>query len=383
MAQDRPFLERAGIGYLRRRTERFGEVELDEEVHVLDDGEQRALRAIERAMVGRAALVGALSGLAAALADFYAQPLLTEGGSFWDNRVYWGIVGGVSGLVTAIEILLLYWDALRSVHLLARAAGVPLFAGDPYDDRSPLAAALTRAALELPNPPETNYGVDPYREVSKWRLVVASLLYKAKISLTNLVAKQVVRRLMGRSAFKVYLELVAVPVYAFWNGLVAFRIAREARLRAIGPSAARVYADAIFATHDIAEDERYAAWGAVAGAVMRTYDVHPNLQAMLDELARRFGDAPEGEIEDTAAFLARLKALSDPARDRILAWLAVAAVLDGRITRAERRLLDEAHAAAGRAHPRAATRRLRRCFIRGEPFSYGGRTDVVAALAGR
>jgi len=383
MARERPILERVGVGYLRQRIERLGEVELDEEVHVLDAREQRELRTIERAMVARAALVGALSGLGAATADFLAQPLVTESGSFWDNRAYWLIVGGVSALVTAIEILLLYWDGLRSVHLLARAAGVPLFPGDPYDERSPLAAALSRAALELPNPPETRYGVDPYREVGKWRIVVASLLYKAKISLTNLVAKQIVRRLMGRSAFKVYLELVAVPVYAFWNGLVAFRIAREARLRAIGPSAARVYADAIFTGHDISVAERRAAWGAVAGAVMRTYDVHPNLQAMLDELAERFGDAPDGDIDDTAAFVAGLKTLPEPAVDRTLAWLSVAAVLDGRVTRAEWRLLDEAYAGTGRSLDRAATRRLRRCFIRGEPFAYEGCADVVDALAGR
>jgi hypothetical protein len=377
---DAPFLERVGIAYLERRTEALGAVERDEAVHILDEEEQRELRAIEHRMVGRAAAVGAGSGIAAALADVAAQPYLLPDAGFVDNWLYWSIVGTVSLIATAVEIALLYWDSLRSVHELARAAGVPLFPKGAVDERSPLAATLTRAALELPNPPDKTYGIDPYREVNKLQLAVASLIYKLKISITNLLAKVFLRRLMGRSAFRVYLEFVGVPVYAFWNGLVAFLIVREARLRAIGRSAARVFAEHIFGDHDIDASEKLAAWSAVASAVVRTHDVHPNLQAMLDELARRFGPASEDQgIDDTRLFQTRLAALSEASQDRLLAWLSVAAVLDGKVTRAERLLLDAAYGACGRTRPARATAQLRRTFVGGAPVS----ADLIRTLAGR
>lgn len=350
----------------------MGAIELDDEVHVLDDEEQQQLVAIERAMVGRAALFGALSGTVAAVADVLAQPYLDEGASFLENSTYWLIVGSASVAATIAEIALLYWDSLRSVHALARAAGVPLFPQGLEEGSSPLATTLTRAALELPNPPEGPYGIDPYREVSRLQLAVASLIYKLKVSITNLLTKVVLRRLLGRSALRVYLEFVGVPVYALWNGFVAFLIVREARLRAIGPSAARVYAEAIFGDTTPAEDERIAAWSAVAAAVVRTHDVHPNLAAMLGELETRFGRVPEARgIDDTGDFLRQLERLPAQAQGRILAWLHVAAVIDGRVTRAERRLLDQAYGICGRERDRIATRRLRDLFVSGRAVPPG------------
>ncbi len=74
----------------------------------------------------------------------------------------------------AIELSLIYWNAIDSVHQLAAAAGLPLFrakevgqdvvrhAGDIVDDEDEIFAAVpARAALEIPNPPRPMFGIDP------------------------------------------------------------------------------------------------------------------------------------------------------------------------------------------------------------------------------
>ena len=105
---------------------------------------------------------------------------------------------------------------------------------------------MARAALELPNPVESAFGVDPRRETSRVRLIVASLVYKLKVSVTNFMAKTIVRRVFGRALIRTWLPFVAVPVTALWNAAVTYVVLREARIRVMGPSAARELVAVVF-----------------------------------------------------------------------------------------------------------------------------------------
>ena len=60
-----------------------------------------------------------------------------------------------------------------------------------------------------------------------------------------------------------------------------------------------------------------------------------------------------------------------------LRMLCVAAILDGRITRKERRLLHEAFAACGRSANLDAVGRLRKAFVRGDRLELALLTDMT------
>lgn len=260
----------------------------------------------------------------------------------------------------------LFWDGLRTVRALARTAGLTLASQDMARGRS-VASALARAALEMPNPPDAVDGINPWREASRVTLTVAPLLYKLKVTLTNLAVKFLVRRALGRAATRAVLELVAVPVNALWDALVCWFILREARLRVMGPSAATELTAAIFpGDAPVPTATARAAMRAVASAVVRTQDLHPNLVSLLECLRARVGAEAVLELDDPARFLAELRALDRAEQGRVLRVLAVASVLDGRLARDEKRLLREALAAAGRADDLAPVERLRRAFTSGE-----------------
>src|SRR5262249_51234454 len=147
----------------------------------------------------------------------------------WDVQVkLWTVIGGATAAASIVEISYLYWDGLRTVHELAREAGLELF---PEGERTAVAQAMARAALELPNPTAAVFGVDPRREASKLGLFFASIVYKLKISVSNFVMKALVRRAFARAFVRAWLPLVSVPVTAAWNGIVAWLILREARVR--------------------------------------------------------------------------------------------------------------------------------------------------------
>jgi hypothetical protein len=106
---------------------------------------------------------------------------------------------------------------------------------------------------------------------------------------------------------------------------------------------------------------------AVASSIVRTVDMHPNLAAVLREvIARSPEKTDEAELDDPRLFLARLRSLGDADRRFVVRVLAVASVIDGRLTRAERALYVEARAVCGLPPGVEAVEALRKAFLAGD-----------------
>lgn len=368
MSEERPILERAGLAYFKSRASKLPPVVADDEVHVLNPDELAKLTSIQRWTVFRAAMIGAASGFVAALAEVLALPILgddPDAATFAMKAEFYAIVLGVAGVATVLEIGFLYWDALRSVHDLSRAAGLTLFE-DEEDERNEVAAALARAALELPNPATSMFNIDPLRESNKLVLVGVALFYKLKVGVTNFLMKALVRRAAGRVAVREALVWIAVPVTALWNAIVAFLVMREARIRAMGPSAARAFAEIVLGDRALSDGGRLAVIRAVGANIVRTQELHPNLVSFLNEVTRHLGEPPEAPLDDTQAFLDQLRNLPREEQDVALMILSIGAVLDGRVNRRERKLITRALLVCGRDPSGAPLERLRRMFARGE-----------------
>jgi len=230
--------------------------------------------------------------------------------------------------------------------------------------------ALARAALELPNAPDATFGVNPHREASRFQLATASLVYKLKVSLTNFLFKALVERAVGRLATRTFLAFTAIPVNAAWNGLVCWFVLREARIRVMGPSAASQMLDVVFSADPAPSSALLAALHqAMGAAVVRTSELHPNHLSLMRELRHRFGEPPVGiEVDSSSAFLRSLPALAAGERRTALRVLVIAAILDGRLVKRERRLLAEAYDAAGMPQQLEHVERLRKAFVAGDPI---------------
>jgi hypothetical protein len=370
-----PLLERLGVRYFRRLSQSLGPVDAGDGVHYLNPDERHAMRRVERGTILRACAAGALSTVVSAAAEVLAHPLLgpsPETASVGAQLRFWGIIAGATAGASIVEIAYLYWDGLRSVHRLAHVAGLDLFPDgthiEGHGERAAVAHAMARAALELPNPTAAVLGVDPRREASKLGLVVASIVYKLKISVSNFLIKAIIRRMLGRAFVRAWLPFVAVPITAVWNGLVAWLVIREARIRAMGPSAVVEMVSNVLSTHlePLSVAGQAAVLRAVASSIVRTRDLHPNLVALLTYAKSRVGDADTHALDDSQSFLAVLHTLAPTEQSLVLEMLSVAAIIDGRITPSEKELLCAARSACGRSSDLSATRRLRRAFVAGD-----------------
>lgn len=358
MSRRPPLLERVGTNAMLRWSAGVGP-STGQAVHLLDDTERAAVRRVERAALLRAALAGALSALAAALADAVVRDHEDS-----DPVLYWAVVGGVSAVAAVSEIAFLSWDALRSAHGIRVAAGVAL---DDERERAHILAILVRAALEVPSPPDTVPGVNPLKETSRWRMVLAGLAYKLKVSATNVLFKQLLRRALGRAAVRAWLQFISIPITAAWNVFTCARILREVRVRAFGPSLARdVVARLVPADVPVAPPLAESLVRAVGACVVRSADPHPNLARMLDELQRRLGGARPASLDDPALFLRGLGALTPEHATVVLRLLRAAVVCDGRVARRERSLVAEVCALVGAPNDAVGLDHERRRVIAGE-----------------
>src|SRR6187431_865166 len=363
----RPLLERLGGRYLE--AQKFAPVRAEDPIHVLNPVERAGLLRVTRGAVLRAALAGAINALATGLGALFAARMLgpEPAQATWLQHVsYWGLFGVLALIAAVLEIAYLYWDGLRAVRELSLVAGLQLDSLENLDVRY----ALARAAFELPNPPDLSFGVNPHREASRFTLATASLVYKLKISVTNFVFKALVERAIGRLATRSVLAFTAIPINAIWNALVCFFVLREARIRVMGPSAASEMLDVIFASEAAPSPALLTALHrALGAAVVRTSELHPNHISLMRELRQRFGQPLAGvQVDDTRTFLQSLPLLTQAERRTALRVLTVAAILDGRLVKRERRLLLEAYEAAAITPALEHVELLRRAFVSGDPI---------------
>lgn len=376
-----PKLEKMGLERFAHYERRFPPLAGDEVVHLLDEDERENIRRLARRMVLIAFGIGALSGLVSSIASFVLAVPEHVATTFWEDVRDFVIVNGVTIGATAIEVAILYRFALRTVHLIAREAGirlVPRGTEPAIDEQRAVALALARAALELPNPPKNPFGIDPYREISKWRVVVATVFYKLKISLTNFILRIVIRRIGGRAIVKAYLTFTDVFVTGAWDAWVAWRMTRQARIRALGPSACEtLLRDILRGEGAVRREVLIAMQRAVATTIVRDHEVHPNLLALMRSIARRLGRTEIPGLDDTHAFLLALDALTAHERDLVLEVLVLAAFPDGRVSRAEIELLTTILGRSGRSLDRKALSRVCRLFVHGDAIPRSALQAVI------
>jgi hypothetical protein len=364
--QEIPLIERYATRLLRAAPVAKSQI-FDDPVHVLNPEERTGVRRVERTAIAHAAVAGIANAILTGVGEIWALPLLgpdpnlataAQHASFW-------LTFGFASLVAAVlEIAYLYWDALRAVRQLAHVTGLTV--GDDEDDE--VALALARAALELPSPPHPTMGVDPRREATRVELVVASLVYKLKITVTNFLFKALLRRALGRAVTRTLLAFAAIPVNAAWNVAVCWLVLREARIRVMGPTAAEEIVRAVLdGRAPLSPAGKLAVHRAVASAIVRTRELHPNLVALMRAVRVRVGEPDPGVVLDqTKLFLESLSSLEATEGKAVLCLLTAAAILDGRLVRHERRLLVDARRRAGLSADLTHVERLRRAFVAGD-----------------
>ncbi|TGL73888.1 LBF_2804 family protein [Leptospira yasudae] len=251
----------------------------------------------------------------------------------------WTWTGLALLLGTVLEFYLLYRIGLASVYQMTRLAGLDL-QEDP-DLITGVTNLLSRLALEIPDPDLKLLGIDPYRLTNKQSLFLTTLLYKAKVFLSNLVAKIIIRKILARNSFRVYADFVAAPITAVWDAIVLYIILKELRTRLLTRIISKELVEEILSRKDkLSKEAMIGCMTAIGNSVVFTQRFHPNLEYILIKLHKAFQiENYHFRLDEWESFEKILNGLDQTEKDFCLKILSITCCFDGKISSFERKHL--------------------------------------------
>jgi hypothetical protein len=353
-------IERVAVRFLRRRNG------VDEpRVHRWPADELRHIRWLEISAVILAAVSGITSGALIGGLELWLSFTITGTDESWLRWIeYWAIFLGLSIVISALEIVFLYWVVLWRVARITSIAGLRL--SEPEVEQV-IAIGLSRAALDLPDPQEPIYGIDPFQRVPRWKLWAYAVLYRLKIGATSFFVRVMLRRVLARAALRTLIPLVATVVYAVWNAIIIGWVMRAARIRAAGPIAIEELAQRLSGRlQDADQTSRRLLLEAVAEVIIRSANDHPNFVILLGRLFDDLDIRPGTLDLDWPGCRESIRQLESHEQAVLLDVLQVTVMLDGRPTRRQEKFLHEVHDLCGQRYESARMREQYMEFFNGQ-----------------
>jgi hypothetical protein len=132
-------------------------------------------------------------------------------------------------ILVIIEILLLTLLNIWCAHEIAVATGFL-----NYQLKKEKRNLLINISLEKKNKEILQYGIDPLQGINKKALLVWNFLFILKATLSNMLFKIFIQRVLGRYAIKAVQDFAGIPIFALWNAYGTKVILKEARIIIMG-----------------------------------------------------------------------------------------------------------------------------------------------------
>lgn len=351
-------LEKFGVYYLRL----FRRIDSNHSVFDIPDEElAKRIRRITRKGMILSSIIGLVCVFPTVWIDIRFQD-----SSF---LIHYGWVVGVTILSIAIEFYVLFVIALKAVYEVSELINMHATKNDLVNESVfSVTHILSRTALELPDPELKILGIDPFKRISKKNLLILGLLYKAKITLTNLILKFGLRFSIGNTVAGISILYEALPVECFWNSMVLKRVVHEARLRLFGFALANQIAKNVLHDKLLQQLSPLAKTGclrAIGNAVVMSKNYHPNMIILLIRFQQILHISHEDKYDNWDLFMDTLKKVNAKERNFLLDLFTVSAAFDGKLSDLEQDSLRKVYGNQYKLfHPRLI--KLTQCLKEGK-----------------
>ncbi|MEA2041649.1 MAG: hypothetical protein U9N85_03755 [Bacteroidota bacterium] len=320
-----------------------------------------------RKAIANAAICGLLSSFIAFLFAYYISDRIVYMDDFikLKNISYLFAFLGVTIFLSLVEMVVIFIDTMNKSLKIIHVADRQLFPEEDPDME--FGRYITRAALELPNPRESDINIDPLKNSNKIKRFFKKIIYTAKSSITKLVLKSIIQRAVGKALSRVYFTVLSIPIVAFWNGFESYKILTEVKIRVIGPS---VVNDYIRYYNEHAKSLSYKAnlqvLRAVGVSVVIAQDLHPNLKLLYRQLVIASEiNVRNATFDSPELFLKRFSDLSKKEIKITLKTLEFSTMLSGRLNYRQRKFLSEVFEQNGQEFDLEGMKTMRRKFKQG------------------
>jgi hypothetical protein len=266
--------------------------------------------------------------------DLFPAALITLPGVASPVTVQWGQILWCVAL-TMVELVLLTLLNLRGVHAIAVDAGFVRPTPGSAERDALLDIGLQRQATEI-----ARYGIDPFEGLNRQMLFLFNAVLRLKGMLGNQVVRYLARLLLGRYAVRTVLDFVGLPIYMAINAWSVRTVLREARVIIFGQ---RVIAALLrrLPAGPLPAPEAALLYDTLQYVAVSKRDYHRNHYVLTRELLARFEIPAEARHPLPADYLDRLRRAPGPTAALCRLIILLGFVLDGQLSRRERRRLAQ------------------------------------------
>jgi hypothetical protein len=209
-------------------------VETDANLHLLNPKERKTIKQLERFAWVTSGLIGTLAVLLLYLPQYYLPNL------FPSMNIDLPIVGLtaiplVATIYGVVFVFIEIW-ALTILHVfcIQRMAVAMGYVTSDNAFSTEKQDKILAVSTEEKDKTLKRFGIDPYQGMKISQVWMINLFIALKATLSNMVVKILVRRVLGRYAVREVLDLLGIPIFAFWNIMATRNILREARVMIMG-----------------------------------------------------------------------------------------------------------------------------------------------------
>ena len=182
-------------------------------------------------------------------------------------------------------------------------------------------------------------GINPFQRISKAGVVFLLLVFRLKALISNFLFRMFMKRVLGRLAIRAVIELVAIPVYAFWNAYASAVVIRKINMRMLVDKMMRTTGQIFYNEFKDNSEFKLLIYDTLEYLAIAKKSYHPTDYIYAKHLLQLFQITPEPEHEISENYFETLKNASPDVKTGIGRILLIGFVIDGKIGSLEKRII--------------------------------------------
>lgn len=318
----------------------------DDSVYLLNDKEVKYVKKRERTTVLLAALIGAAMVLILYLPQYWWPhlfPVHLFHVPFLEEPVEFSIVSFAYGMVLVFaEIVLLTFLNIYCTHHIAFSIGFITHETKHSKDKKEL---LLSIGQEKKNKDIKKLGIDPHYGQKKGRVFLLNLLFTLKATLSNLLVKILIQRVLGRYAVREVMDMLGIPIFAFWNAWGTRQVLREARIIIMGQNYLDHFREELKSFRQLNNQEKVMLYDTLQYVAMSKRDYHKSHYLLSKLIVEHFEITIEEQHAVSPDYYGQLNAGQADFKKLNENVLLLGFVLDGLLSLREKNRIKELNAA--------------------------------------
>jgi hypothetical protein len=241
-------------------------------------------------------------------------------------------------ILVVVEILLLTFLNIWCAHEIAVATGFLNYQSKKEKGKRNL---LVNIGLEKKNKEILKYGIDPLQGIHKKALFAWNFFFILKATLSNMLFKILIQRMLGRYAVKAVQDFAGIPIFAAWNAYGTRLILKEARIIIMGQNLIEEVCGRIRKDQEPEEGFKNLLYDTLQYIAVSKRDFHENHYILTKNLFEIYKIVPKDKHWLEEGYYQKLHAAGKEQKEVCQLLIAIGFLLDGKLSYNEKLQIKE------------------------------------------